>query len=273
LKDKKKHKEEIERYQKSIQDALAEITPLKKRVEVMKSDVALQHEHDNKLRKRYVEMLLERDRLSRWLDDIDACKKEIENPTTNGILDDLSYQCKELESKIQEEKAILQIIQKGFEKNSTLLSSIFSALINSLLPGQKTRGRVVLENGRLAFNIIQGQELGGEAIGTLSILLADLSCLVYNTLYEKSSLPDFLLHDSPREADMGGYLYGSYLRLAARLQDEYCSNCPFQYIVTTTTTPPEDLKKHIVLHLRTYPESELLLKRQLREEQQQVDFM
>jgi len=272
LKDNKKHKEEIERYQKLIRDAEAEITPLKKRVEDMKSDITLQHEHDNKLGKSYVEMLLERDKLSRLLDDIDACKKEIENPTANGMLEYLSNQCKELDNKIKEEKAILQIIQKGFETNSTLLSSIFSALINRLLPGQKTAGRVVLENGKLAFNIIQGQELGGEAINTLSILLADLSCLVYNTVYEKSNLPDFLLHDSPREADMGGYLYSNYLRLAASLQDEYGSNCPFQYIVTTTTPPPEDLKKHVVLHLGTYPESELLLKRQLKLEQLNIDI-
>ncbi len=106
---------------------------------------------------------------------------------------------------------------------------------------------MTLEQGDISFNIYQGQILGGEAISTLSILLADLSCPIYNTLHEKSCLPDFLLHDSPREADMGGYLYSNYLRLAASLQNEFGSNCPFQYIVTTTTPPPVDLKKHIVL--------------------------
>lgn len=224
-------------------------------------------------RQKYEKLLIEKDQLHRLIETIDSCHAELKHPTASMQLKLLTDKYKQLDRQILEDKSKLNVVRRDFEKNSELLSQIFSLLISNLLPSLKATGRVTLEQGDIAFNIIQGQILGGEAISTLSILLADLSCLIYNTLHEKSCLPDFLLHDSPREADMGGYLYSNYLRLAASLQNEFGSNCPFQYIVTTTTPPPVDLKKHVVLQLGTYPESELLLKRQLKEDHQQAKFM
>ena len=39
---------------------------------------------------------------------------------------------------------------------------------------------------------------------------------------------------------------------------------PFQYIVTTTSTPPPEVHEAIGLHLRGHPQSEMLFKRVLR---------
>jgi len=40
-------------------------------------------------------------------------------------------------------------------------------------------------------------------------------------------------------------------------------NAPFQYIVSTTTPPPEEMKPLIRLELASYPEGKLLFKKQL----------
>ncbi len=217
-------------------------------------------------------LIINKDRILRLVEDIDNFRKELVNPPKNTVLEKLVTEAKEIEGKISEEKSRIKNIQGNFENNSKLLSQIFSNILSRLLPSDSSCGKVILDKGNIAFNIIQGQELGGEAINTLSILLADLSCLIYNTVNEKSNLPDFLLHDSPREADMGIGLYSKYLRLAASLQSEYGENCPFQYIVTTTTPPPDDLKKFIVLKISASPEAEMLLRQQLKHDQQTFDF-
>jgi hypothetical protein len=118
----------------------------------------------------------------------------------------------------------------------------------------------------LHFQITHGEAMTGEAMETLAVLLADLSCLVYNSLSSRSFLPGFLLHDSPREADLGLRLYRGFFRFAAQLADEFQSlgGVPFQYIITTTTSPPKTLiNSHIALQLDASRETELLFRRDL----------
>ena len=54
-------------------------------------------------------------------------------------------------------------------------------------------------------------------------------------------LPAFFVHDSPREADLGLSVYHRLFHLARHLE-ETDDRPLFQYIVTTTTSPPEDLQ-------------------------------
>lgn len=107
----------------------------------------------------------------------------------------------------------------------------------------------------------------GEAMETLAVLLADISCLIYNSLSKDSLLPGFLLHDSPREADLGLRLYHSYIRFAAWLDERFqrIGGCPFQYVLTTTTSPPRTLQDSAVVTLRldASKESDLLFRRNL----------
>jgi hypothetical protein len=95
--------------------------------------------------------------------------------------------------------------------------------------------------------------MSGEAVETLAVLLADLACMVYNSVSERPRLPGFLLHDSPREADLSLRLYRRFIGLTATLQEHFgaAENCPFQYIITTTTPPPDKLRNDnwVKLHL------------------------
>lgn len=54
--------------------------------------------------------------------------------------------------------------------------------------------------------------------------------------------PRFLLHDSPREADITEAIYNELFRAAIALEKAATGQPPFQYIVTTTQPPPEELK-------------------------------
>lgn len=91
----------------------------------------------------------------------------------------------------------------------------------------------------------------------LETLFGDVVCLLDNT-NPQSFHPGFLLHDSPREAEMSESLLWAMVA-AAKLR----GGQDMQYIVTTSTTAPESLRDAIRLELHTRDESGLLLGQKL----------
>jgi hypothetical protein len=93
--------------------------------------------------------------------------------------------------------------------------------------------------------------MAGEAVETLCVLLADLTALAAGAT-GLGHHPGWLLHDSPREADLGIVIYRRLLQgVAAFAADD--GQLPFQYIVTTATPPPELLRENfgrLALHHR-----------------------
>ena len=109
--------------------------------------------------------------------------------------------------------------------------------------------------------------MSGEAVETLSVLLSDITNLVYSAVSEQAHLPGFLLHDSPREADLGIRIYWSFIRYVSKLQGYLGKKktCPFQYILTTTTAPPPELSDDdfVKLSLNASNPEELLYRRDI----------
>lgn len=110
-------------------------------------------------------------------------------------------------------------------------------------------------------------EAGGDrrtaAIESLKVLAFDVACLCLS-MEGHTRLPAFVVHDSPREADLGLTIYDEHFRLLRKLEE--ASGSPvFQYIVTTTTRPPEGLNREPwrCAILRGSPGSERLLRRDL----------
>jgi hypothetical protein len=79
------------------------------------------------------------------------------------------------------------------------------------------------------------------ALNSLQVVLFDVAamlCAVEGT----SCAPAFLVHDSPREGDLDPWTYGRLFEALLELgPDEDVA--PFQYIITTTTDPPEGLAR------------------------------
>ncbi|MBK5002084.1 chromosome partitioning protein ParA [Pseudomonas sp. S31] len=91
----------------------------------------------------------------------------------------------------------------------------------------------------------------------LEILAGDVACLL-DSMKEESFHPGFLLHDSPREAEMSEAILWSLLRHVASSGSD-----SIQYIVTTSTEPTEDFKSFERLRLSSDNEDGLLLRRRL----------
>jgi hypothetical protein len=136
---------------------------------------------------------------------------------------------------------------------------------NHILAVFSTRtDRFQLTGEGLEFRVFRGENLSGEAFETLSILLADIAVTLMGSL-GKAAHPGILIHDSPREADLGGHIYRRMLFCVADVANELKGDgtVPFQHIVTTTTPPPTNLKKKSITRLKLGGEEGQLFGRQL----------
>ncbi len=186
-----------------------------------------------------------------------------EKPDDYSALNILRKKKQALEVEIDKTEQNLAQALTRHNASRELLSSIFSHIVKNILPGSRHDGKVLLDKGEIAFRITRGSMMNGEAISTIAVLWADLAALLYNCVSDKSRHPGILIHDSPREADLALNVYHSFIDFAGSLQDSFASEaqCPFQYIVTTTTEPPKKywMDKYIKLPLDASDVNGLLL--------------
>lgn len=83
-------------------------------------------------------------------------------------------------------------------------------------------------------------QVGGQAMESLKTLVFDLTTMLMS-IEGRAGVPAFLIHDSPREADLGESIYHRLFRFAASLE-ALSEQPPFQYIITTTSNPPAEIQ-------------------------------
>lgn len=181
---------------------------------------------------------------------------------------------KQLETSRTTAKAQLTALLMSQDESLTKLRTVYEALVRNTL-STEFNGRVLLTSEGLEFRVFRGENLSGEAFETLSILLADIAVLLMGSL-GAASHPGILIHDSPREADLGSHIYRRLLLSIATVADELAVDrtVPFQQIVTTTTPPPPTLKKEAT-SLVLGSKNGQLFRRQLHavtSQQQQLDY-
>ena len=119
------------------------------------------------------------------------------------------------------------------------LSEIFNAVVQAAI-GTDAAGRVAFDGNGLRASVELGGERSTAAIDSLKVVAFDLAT-VRMSMEGRTRLPAFLIHDSPREADLGLGIYRRLFRFVRALED-VGAQPSFQYVVTTTTSPPDELR-------------------------------
>lgn len=112
----------------------------------------------------------------------------------------------------------------------------FDALVKQIVAAE-AKGDVTLDGNGLHATIQWRGRRRSVALNSLRLVLFDLAALLC-AVEGTSSAPAFLLHDSPREGDLDPWTYARLFETALALGPEE-ETAAFQYIVTTTTEPPE----------------------------------
>jgi hypothetical protein len=169
---------------------------------------------------------------------------------------------REMATKIEAERLRLTAFRDEQARVLGRLSQKFDSIVRRLL-GQEAKGRIVLSGAGIELSIDLGGDRATAAIDSLKALAFDLAALCL-CIEGATRVPAFLVHDSPREADLGLSIYHELFRMVREL--ERSAEQPlFQYIVTTTTEPPDTFKTapRLRLVIRGAPAEERLLTRNL----------
>ena len=119
------------------------------------------------------------------------------------------------------------------------LSRFFKAIIAKLVPG--ATGKIELDGNGIHLSVELDGDRSTAAMTSLKVVAFDLAVMCMS-IEGGVRLPAFLVHDSPREADMGLSLYRELFATIQELEPEEGTPL-FQYIVTTTTSPPPAFTK------------------------------
>ncbi|HEV7672593.1 MAG TPA: hypothetical protein VGS22_29085 [Thermoanaerobaculia bacterium] len=130
--------------------------------------------------------------------------------------------------------------------STSALEQKFDYLIRRVVAPEAT-GTIVLDGNGLHPRIEWRGIRRSVALNSLQIVLFDLAAMLC-AVEGKSRAPAFLVHDSPREGDLDPWTYSRIFEALLELcPDE--RTAPFQYIVTTTTDPPEAVRSRVRLQI------------------------
>ena len=133
-----------------------------------------------------------------------------------------------------------------YRNEANLMSSSFSFLYDKVIRyimGSKVAGRVKLNEGNIKLeSSYHSAELQSAALDTVKIICFDIAIMIYSIM-GNGTHPRFLMHDGPRVSDVTRSIYLGYFKLMRDLEFASKENPNFQYIITTTEPPPEELQK------------------------------
>lgn len=176
------------------------------------------------------------DELARWNGSAGSAKAQAE-------IDAAQVEITRIDRDLGSARMQLVLLHQHKSTREKALASITDALTQTLLPD----GAFGAFDPRDEDRPFRLSMRGGEAYRVLEVLLGDIACML-DSAGSASSLPGFIIHDCPREADMSIGLYENFFSLVNGLEKKAFAGeePPFQYIVTTTTPPPTDLQNDMV---------------------------
>jgi len=148
-----------------------------------------------------------------------------------------------LKKEIEQSQRRQKRTRREVETDRAEFSRLFDFVVQEVL-GTDITGRVEFAGRDLVLHADQSGERTSAAIESIKVVCFDLAALVWS-IEGKGWHPRFLIHDSPREADMDAAIYRRFFRIAHTLEKlAYpIGGPPFQYIITTTEAPPAALQE------------------------------
>lgn len=218
-------------------------TNLEERIETLESEIERVSRQD-RLRWAGKQRVIENvEELQRAYDDVIQARRE----TGDFVVKD-----EQLRDRQAELRASHQDVLKRFDE-------LFGYVCRGVL-GNDISASVSLSGLGIQADV----QVGGMAMESLKAIAFDLAATLMS-IEGRTVVPAFLIHDSPREADLGVSIYHRWFRFIASLE-KLSAESPFQYIITTTSEPPQELQTSgfVVETLHGANPTERLLRRQLK---------
>jgi hypothetical protein len=176
---------------------------------------------------------LQRDasKLERIAELIDAAEGAAKDAASKA--ESLKQLAKDIDDSYAQQEKIREDQRMAIGRFSARFDYVVRALI-----GDQVAARIDTSGRSLSLTVEEHGERDSTFIATVKALAFDLAALLAS-IEGHGAFPRFLVHDGPREADMAPDVYERIFLLAQELEKCFSGEPGFQYIVTTTTTPPD----------------------------------
>ena len=138
--------------------------------------------------------------------------------------------------------AKLSDLTKHHQKLLAQFGDIFNFVAQRML-GKAVTGRVRFSGKMIVPELEYHGLRDSAALKVVRWVIFDLASLALGITNTAAHHPRFLMHDSPREADLAASIYVSLFNAAQELEAAGGKAPAFQYIVTTTEPPPDLLNR------------------------------
>ncbi|HET8554711.1 MAG TPA: hypothetical protein VFL78_07800 [Rhodanobacteraceae bacterium] len=207
---------------------------------------------------RRVDALAQRQQLKEAIKNFETYDDIVESRSEWPELEQQKSQLRTLETQIDQLKLQVRKASENYTARKAKLASAFDALAKKL---PSISWGVVHEDEPRPFCLGNSHSA---ALAVLEMLAGDFVCLA-DSANAESHHPGFLLHDSPREAELSEPVFWAFLSEAVGQGDA------FQYIVTTSTRAPEAFRQYVRLELGNHREDEMLFLQRLGVEQASLE--
>lgn len=170
-------------------------------------------------------------KLDRIAELIDAAEGAAKNAASKA--DSIQQLTKDIDDSYTEQEKIREAQRTAIGRFSARFDYVVRALI-----GDQVAARIDTSGRSLSLTVEEHGERDSTFIATVKVLAFDLAAIIAS-IEGHGAFPRFLVHDGPREADMAPDVYERIFLLAQEIEKCFEGEPAFQYIVTTTTTPPE----------------------------------
>lgn len=216
----------IEGFEREVRDLQRARAPLETEERSLRTEIRLAEEE---ARRRRISDRQQSRAASRLVDDAERLAEVYSEHTAATT---------SLAAVVQAEEKLKDEIQDHRSRHRDVvarLRELFGYVCHAVL-GAESEAKLEISGQTLRADV----QVGGMAMESLKAIVFDIATMLMG-IEGKSALPTFLVHDSPREADLGLSLYHKLFRFMARLES-LGEAPPFQYIITTTTEPPDELR-------------------------------
>lgn len=253
---------DLAKHADELRKASSRADAARREVVALEEDVTRHRQAARKVQMQLATNQSDAESLRRQWDEFVKLWKNMQDGVSSMELEDAITRKERLGEELEKKQAALFIARQQSSARSEFLKALTKTVAYRML-GEDGFGIFKPESDTQPFEL----SVGGEAYQVLEVLLGDMTTLMDSVLSDGSLHPGLVVHDCPREADMSERLYREFLLLVseAEAQLRKGSAVPFQYIVTTTSPPPESLGKepYLVLELRPGDEEKSLFKRRL----------
>jgi uncharacterized protein YydD (DUF2326 family) len=140
--------------------------------------------------------------------------------------------------QINESNSKQQRIREEYGNKKRQYENFFDIVTRHLM-NEKDHSKIIIDGNGLRVCVDENKTGSGEANNSGIVLSFDwMTCIA--SICGVGYHPRFLIHDSPREADREHEAYHQLFYFASKLDSMFTETAPsFQYIITTTTPPPD----------------------------------